>query len=45
MGLGGAVIAALSTVICLKVPFSDGLGLTILLTTKLNYHTGYESKE
>lgn len=26
MGLGGAVIAALSTVICLKVPFSDGLG-------------------
>ena len=26
MGLDGAVIAALSTVTCLKVPFSDGLG-------------------
>ena len=26
MGSGGVAIAALSTVICLKVPFSDGLG-------------------
>ena len=26
MGSGGAAIAALPTVICLKVPFSDGLG-------------------
>ena len=26
MGLGGVAIAALFTVICLKVPFSDGLG-------------------
>ena len=26
MGSGGVAIAALPTVICLKVPFSDGLG-------------------
>ena len=26
MGSGGVTIAALPTVICLKVPFSDGLG-------------------
>ena len=36
MGSGGVAIAALPTVICLKVPFSDGLGggyhaLTVLL--------------
>ena len=33
MGSGGVAIAALPTVICLKVPFSDGLGggtMTIL---------------
>ena len=27
MGSGGVAIAALPTVICLKVPFSDGLGV------------------
>ena len=26
MGSGGVAIAALPTVICLEVPFSDGLG-------------------
>ena len=31
MGSGGVAIAALPTVICLKVSFSDGLG---------GYHTG-----
>ena len=30
MGSGGVAIAALPTVICLKVPFSDGLGGGIL---------------
>jgi hypothetical protein len=32
MGSGGVAIAALPTVICLKVPFSDGLGGGRLLT-------------
>lgn len=31
MGSGGVAIAALPTVICLKVPFSDGLGGGALL--------------
>ena len=31
MGSGGVAIAALPTVICLKVPFSDGLGGVIRL--------------
>ena len=40
MGSGGVAIAALPTVICLKVPFSDGLGgvkeiLCIFLQTKI----------
>ena len=30
MGSGGVAIAALPTVICLKVPFSDGLGGAIV---------------
>ena len=30
MGSGGVAIAALPTVICLKVPFSDGLGGVLL---------------
>ena len=30
MGSGGVAIAALPTVICLKVPFSDGLGGIVL---------------
>lgn len=30
MGSGGVAIAALPTVICLKVPFSDGLGGVVL---------------
>lgn len=30
MGSGGVAIAALPTVICLKVPFSDGLGGILL---------------
>ena len=30
MGSGGVAIAALPTVICLKVPFSDGLGGTFI---------------
>ena len=29
MGSGGVAIAALPTVICLEVPFSDGLGETV----------------
>ena len=33
MGSGGVAIAALPTVICLKVPFSDGLGGDYSLTT------------
>lgn len=33
MGSGGVAIAALPTVICLKVPFSDGLGGGKKLTT------------
>ena len=33
MGSGGVAIAALPTVICLKVPFSDGLGGGICLLT------------
>lgn len=32
MGSGGVAIAALPTVICLKVPFSDGLGGVICLS-------------
>ena len=37
MGSGGVAIAALPTVICLKVPFSDGLGGVMLfsLTSQL----------
>ena len=31
MGSGGVAIAALSTMICLKVSFSDGLGGVIAL--------------
>lgn len=34
MGSGGVAIAALPTVICLKVPFSDGLGGGIVLPGK-----------
>ena len=30
MGSGGVALAALPTVICLKVPFSDGLGGIVL---------------
>ena len=33
MGSGGVAIAALPTVICLKVPFSDGLGGTMTILT------------
>ena len=33
MGSGGVAIAALPTVICLKVPFSDGLGEGIAYIT------------
>lgn len=32
MGSGGVAIAALPTVICLKVPFSDGLGGVVEIT-------------
>ena len=35
MGSGGVAIAALPTVICLKVPFSDGLGGVFLYTKEL----------
>ena len=39
MGSGGVAIAALPTVICLKVPFSDGLGGgTITEQYVLNLH-------
>ena len=41
MGSGGVAIAALPTVICLKVPFSDGLGGDIsvgMLKTKINHN-------
>ena len=31
MGSGGVAIAALPTVICLKVPFSDGLGGVLVM--------------
>ena len=36
MGSGGVAIAALPTVICLKVPFSDGLGGVFLMLFFLN---------
>ena len=36
MGSGGVAIAALPTVICLKVPFSDGLGGEYSLYTKFH---------
>ena len=36
MGSGGVAIAALPTVICLKVPFSDGLGGVIINVNMLN---------
>ena len=35
MGSGGVAIAALPTVICLKVPFSDGLGGDFLCKKKM----------
>ena len=35
MGSGGVAIAALPTVICLKVPFSDGLGGGALVSARL----------
>ena len=38
MGSGGVAIAALPTVICLKVPFSDGLGGGCRNTEKLFGH-------
>lgn len=34
MGSGGVAIAALPTVICLKVPISDGLGALVDLLTR-----------
>ena len=36
MGSGGVAIAALPTVICLKVPFSDGLGGVIPHTVEVS---------
>lgn len=36
MGSGGVAIAALPTVICLKVPFSDGLGGDFSFLIKYN---------
>ena len=39
MGSGGVAIAALPTVICLKVPFSDGLGGE-LLPIPIEVHDG-----
>ena len=36
MGSGGVAIAALPTVICLKVPFSDGLGGVISMIDEVN---------
>ena len=36
MGSGGVAIAALPTVICLKVPFSDGLGGGIFAWVSVN---------
>ncbi len=39
MGLGGVAIAALPTVICLKVPFSDGLGGQTTILTKMRSNT------
>ena len=40
MGSGGVAIAALPTVICIKVPFSDGLGgACILRVNFLFLHT------
>ena len=38
MGSGGVAIAALPTVICLKVPFSDGLGGGIWLACIFTSH-------
>ena len=35
MGSGGVAIAALPTVICLKVPFSDGLGGVTIIKHKI----------
>ena len=43
MGSGGVAIAALPTVICLKVPFSDSLGGALGVTkvkSELNKATG-----
>lgn len=37
MGSGGVAIAALPTVICLKVPFSDGLGGGYSLRRRRNF--------
>ena len=37
MGSGGVAIAALPTVTCLKVPFSDGLGGGISLDVIIIY--------
>ena len=43
MGSGGVAIAALPTVICLKVPFSDGLGGgNKLIMRKLSRKTGFQ---
>ena len=36
MGSGGVAIAALPTVICLEVPFSDGLGGGAMNLIKIN---------
>ena len=41
MGSGGVAIAALPTVICLKVPFSDGLGGGN--NRHKNYQKGYDN--
>ena len=45
MGSGGVAIAALPTVICLKVPFSDGLGggriLRFILRRLIKFYSSY----
>ena len=41
MGSGGVAIAALPTVICLEVPFSDGLGGDCFIVIKDNKYGLY----
>ena len=45
MGSGGVAIAALPTVICLKVPFSDGLGGALLVPYLWLYQLKYKKCE